>query len=1248
MRWITAKQLEGWADGLSARAALPSLIRALLHGSAQQISTIRFPDGDQAQIHGFDGHLVAATAPYVGGGESFWELSTEKDYVGKANDDISVRSQRTPPEGRASSTFVFATPRTWNRSGENELQRWEQTKRAEFGWKAVIVIDAVILQDWLEKCLPVAAGWARRELHSVPQQGACSTDEFWEEYSSRFELPLTEKVLLCQRDKQSEEVLKHLASGSASLVLRGDSPDEVIAFAIATIRTAKEEVRQYLEARAMVVDTDDAARELAQNTNLVFIPRGDVTLAPLLARVAPTIVATGRGAPDRRGDLELDRPTTQAFAEAIQTMGVEEGKARLLAYACGRSTTILIRTFPNGNAPAPQWVANGSALIPALLAGAWDSASTEDKNILCGLAGTDDYEKYEAQLRTFYKIQDAPIDREENIWKLRAPVDAFVHLGHLLGKPEFDRLRAAAHEVFSEIDPALNAPPAELSFDQPKPRHSSWLRDGLATTVLLIAVHYEGTGIYIPGTMPQAFVDELIRDLPGLSSDWRLIASLRAQLPLLAEAAPRPFLVALELLLQSGSSALSPIFREGGFFSPFSPHTYVLWALETLAWDPEHLTRVTLILAKLANIDPGGTISNRPINSLLEILLPWHPNTNASQGQRLAVLDLISREVPEIGWQLITKLLPTTHSIGTNTAKPKYREAAGSEKERLTHGMLADAYTSIIDKALSLADKSADRWTFLTRHLANFGPELRSKACGLLEGYLESAAEQESLQVWSGIREEVNRHIAFKEAKWALPPAELQPLSQLVDRFAPANPIAKLSWLFDDPFPEVPTKAEDPDRAARDAREQALTELVKSFGMAAVFDLVSAVKMPQLVATALRPFATGVALYDELLNDALARGGKNFEQFASALSAEGLGKYPDEWPAALRSRVAASGISGDRFISLVQYWPDNRCTWDFIASFGEDADKAYWSKKSAWPIRGETPDLAYAAERYLAVRRAVAAIQSLGESSASLPIDLVFRLFDSAVAELNEDPSAATGMFKHYLEQTLDALDKRGEATIGQIARVEWAFLPLFEHGQRQLRLYRLMADDPNFYVSLICSVFRADGEGPSEITEEQRGRARAAYQLLSSFGQLPGFEDNKVDAERLRSWVKEVRRQGEEVKRKAMTEQYIGHVLAHAPNDPEDEAWPHRVVRDLIESLNSREAESGISVQRINMRGVYSKALFEGGKQERGFAETYRNWAKKCGAWPLTANLLNEIARSWDSHADWEDKRAREDKMRD
>jgi hypothetical protein len=1249
MKWITALLLENWARTETARARLPALVADLVRATAREIGTIRFPNGDKSQIHGFDGHLIAAGVPFVQDGESLWELGTSEDYVAKANSDIKDRSKETPFDKRATTSFVFATPRTWNESGRNELQKWRERKRKQFGWKEIVVIDGVMIEHWLERSEAVASRYARFEFGVTPKLGARSTEEFWQEYTSRFKAPLTEQVLLCERDEPKKEVLKHLRSGAGKLVLRADSPDEAIAFAIATIRTADADVRQFLESRTIVLDTDEAARELSEKKDLIFIPRGSVTISGLLARTASTVVGVGRDHPDRETYLRLDAPTTHALAEAITSMGVSEEEARLVARACGRSVTILARTFANGDAGLPEWATGERTLVPALLAGAWDAASDEDKKILCRLAAVDIYEKYEEQLRRFRRMQDPPIDCEDSVWKIRAPVDAFVHLAHLLGEEDFARLKVASIEVFSEIDLSLDSPTPPDSFRQPKPRHSSWLRDGLATTLLLFAVHHQGAELRISGTTPQAFVDDLVNRLPGLSSDWRLIASLRAELPLLMEAAPRPFLGAIERMLEGDGHQLMAIFREGGFFSSFSPHTYLLWGLEALAWDPEYLAQVSLILARLAKIDPGGTLSNRPINTLIEIFLPWHPNTNASQEQRLATLDLIVREVPEISWTLTSKLLPTTHSVGQNTAKPKYREAGASEAEQLTRGMVFSAYEAIIGKAFALAEDHADRWSYLVRDFTNFSPKLRLEMSRLLESFLERAPEVNRRRVWAAIRDEVNRHSLYKEAKWAFPEAELQPLSRLVEQFAPSDPTAKVTWLFDEQFPSVPGSDDNPERVLNDARRRALTDIVNESGIEGVLALAESANFPHSVAFALVLLELDVAAYERLFELSLRSGTEKLTQFAEALSGAAAHRFPDEWRDSFRKRINKDNLSVQQTTAFLQYWPDTRPTWDFVASLGKEQDETYWSKKATWPVRGEVNDLLYAAERYIKVGRSVAAIEALGEKAATLPIHLVFDLLNTAVSELNESPRAATGMFTYHLEQVLDGLEKSGAATISQIAQLEWAFFPLFEYGQRrQLRLHRVMAEDPNFYISLVCAVFRAEGETPSEPTPEERARATAAYRLLSSFGEVPGRHGGTIDPGRLGAWVREVQRLGQEAGRRGLTDQYIGHVLAHAPEDPSDGAWPHRVVRDLIEELKSDETERGINIERFNMRGVYSKALFEGGKQERGFAEQARGWAAKCNSWPRTQKMVNEIAKEWDRHAEREDSEARKDRMRD
>ena len=95
----------------------------------------------------------------------------------------------------------------------------------------------------------------------------------------------------------------------------------------------------------------------------------------------------------------------------------------------------------------------------------------------------------------------------------------------------------------------------------------------------------------------------------------------------------------------------------------------LLWALEKLAWSPDYLSRVAVILADLASIDPDGSWANRPIGSLVNIFLPWHVQTTAKFDRRKAAIKAVIKNQPKIGWSLLLELLPE----GCHTTSGNYR-----------------------------------------------------------------------------------------------------------------------------------------------------------------------------------------------------------------------------------------------------------------------------------------------------------------------------------------------------------------------------------------------------------------------------------------------------------------------------------------------------------------------------------------------------------------------------------------------
>jgi hypothetical protein len=724
VKWITSTDLERWANTLDSETELPELVRDLIRASVIDIRAFRFPSGDSAQIPGWDGRLNSLGAlPYVPEGNSVWEFGTGTDYLRKANKDYRTRSNNPLGVDPISTTFTFITPRLWAHK-KVTIGKWINERVAEGAWKDVRVIDGAMLEDWLEQCPAVASRIARELLAVMPASGVRSTDEFWEEYASRFSPRLTEKVLLADRQDQANQLLNQLAGTSGVYLWQADSTEEVVAFAVAAIRSADVDVRRFFEDRTLIVDTEEAARQLAHRTRMVVLPRSEARNQDgNLGQRSSTVVSIGRDSPNRAGAAVLRRPTANALAEALTTMGLPPERASQLARHCGRSVTILARRIPSGSAKSPEW-AGERKLIAAFLMGAWDARSERDREAVRLAAGVDlykTYSEYENDLLPFLKIQDPPFERVGDVWKVRAPVDALAYVGHLVGERDLDRLAEAVQTVFRDIDPALDLPDEQRPYallSGKRLEHSSYLRTGLATTLLLISVLHVDLGLTNTNHIPDQFVEKMIGDLPGLATDYRTVASLHGELTLLMEAAPRPLLAALGRMLEGEGAAICPIFQDKDPVFSQSPHTGLLWALESIAWDPKYIADATLTLAKLARIDPGGTLMNRPLNSLRDILLSWHPNTNAPFVQRIAALDQILKYEPEVGWKLVVKLLPGYHEVVSPTVKPRYREAGASEAEIVTDGLVYKAYDQVIERAFRLANQDVERWATLITQLS--------------------------------------------------------------------------------------------------------------------------------------------------------------------------------------------------------------------------------------------------------------------------------------------------------------------------------------------------------------------------------------------------------------------------------------------------------------------------------------------------------------------------------------------------
>lgn len=1246
MKWITAANLEAWGRTNSAEPELPEIVADLISATGSDIRSIRFPGGDKGRTRGLDGILESDDAAlFVPKGKSIWEIGTEIDYKGKALRDFTKRSGEIPSADQKDVTLVLVTPFTWDSTKEDwKLENWVEIRKKEQFWKEVIVIDGASLERWLAEAPAVSAWHARNTLKLAPVDAVRSTDEFWNDFANRFSPPLIEEVLTTERESLVEQLLIVLMGPPEKMFLIGDAPDEVIAFAIAAIRSADEKVRKFLEARTLVVDSEAAGRGLVAKPNLAFLLRGDTARSPgKFSEAGPTIVPLGGWQRSVKGQL-LARQTSFALMKALEKMKLPEQKAQILARGCGGSLAALERQIPGGMSELPDWYDDADVLLPAFLAGSWDTNNTHDQEAMTAIAGTVDYAAFEKAIRPFIARPGSPIAREQSIYKVRAPLDAFIHSGHLIGQDTLDQLRPILVEVFGHIDPEPD-PDEPAYMRRPPDRHSEWLREGLAATLLLTAVWEEQARLSVTTGAGQVFANEVVNALPGLKSNHRLLTSLAGDLPMLAEAAPEPFLSALEHMLEGDGEIIRPIFDEvQGLAFPSSEHTNVLWALERLAWDPKLFRRACFVLAGLDQIDPGGRLANRPSTSLTDIFLSWLPSTFASLQLRIAVLDDIIKEFPETGWKLLLCLLPDEQTSTSGTDEPRLRGFDIESSRGVTNADFWESQLFVCRRATELATGSPARMVELIRAMFRFPDEPLGLAIDALETTLRNAQHPDDRdRLWERLNEEVKTHQTFEDTEWALTGERLARLAAISTEFAPQDPVRRLLDLFDDY-----SSLDDEDTNNR-LRTEAVTNLA-SEGTTKVIELLAKARSTYHVLKALVDAGLPPAFLAQLARDSFAGDpGNGHSGSIVRIFREVAG---DEASITLIEELYHPEVNDAKIALLLCALPSEPWLWSAVSNFGGAVEESYWQQLQPHWTNAERRTLLRLMIRLARHGRPLAALESGQNRLKEVPSRMLLALLDRSVREIQKmDTERINTNLSYKIEKIFEELDRR-DLSDSVIAQREYALLPLVDRSKRPLRLHRLMAADPDFYHEILRDVYREDTPSTdnkdAEASDAKRSLWRQSYKLLKGFTIVPGFGEGIQNSINLTEWIDRMQQLAVEHDRQVSTDLTLGNVLAHSPNDDLDGGWPHRFVRDQIERLSNSNVERGLQTERFNMRGVTVRGTRDGGMLERELAADYRRWAETAERWPRTNSLLSRIAESWERDAEREDSEVRQRDLRD
>ncbi len=1245
MKWIDAGDIKVWVTGKRRHCEekLPELLRRLISASASTITRLDFPSGDSITTGGWDGHLETPDiSPFFPSGVSGWEFGGEPSCGKKADSDYLSRTSKPNGLARAKTTFVFVTPRPFPKRKE-----WEARKKKQKKWKAVRVIAASELETWLENT-PAVALWLARQIGKAPDH-IRDIEAAWEEWSLATEPAMIPAVVTAGRAEEVQRVHQWVQGGPSLLEVQGDSPDEALAFLYAALNDLSEPERMRSISRCVVVEDVHQFRTCVQFQQPLIIAAPAhcrIAVGPALKKHHVFLIADSNTLDQSGRLMTLPRPRAGALEAALRQNGRSESEARRLVRDSGASLPVLRRRTMRSTIAAPDWSKAESAnlLLPALLAGTWRDEEG-DRQMIETLSKRP-YAQYIRELEPLLTVADAPLRRIENVWMLKSPLDAWFVLARYLDTEHLTRFRSATTTVLGETDPKYDLDPDQrwaAAVYGKTPRFSGWIQQGLVKSLVLLGVH----GVRPGSREGQDTADAITTDILKGATTWQRWSSLKGITPLLAEAAPDAFLdVVLETLATSPAIFVDLMRDEGTTFGECR-HAGLLWALEGLAWDPRFLDRAVSALAQLAAIDPGGSWSNRPLNSLRDIFLPSPPQTYAPAPARIAAFDAIATSDPELAWKIVEGLL--TGGSLTAAHQFRWRPRAG-ERDPFDPPSQEDYHeyaTAIVPRMKALVAASPANLIGAIKAFVN-APVIRDAVLeALTTTDPKSLPNAERLRLWSGLRDLlhwINGYGGADAKKHA------DTLARELDRWTPEDPLIAHEWILGNAWPNLP----EGDPRDYDAREEAITVTRKR----AARDVLDQTTMSEIVA-----FGTRVD-YPGVFGDAFARAVRDEEDDAlvDAMVAHTpfnvvmmlgysngrVALKGTSWIPTQARRLAKVGIVSPQAIaSLYLGAPEGRTTWEEVASYGSEVERAYW-QSARGRSREREEDIEIAIHKLIAVDRPDSALEIAGAPKTPVRSESL-QLLLRALREFDPKERRIDGtMFRFYLGEVFNKLHQSG-LTIDELAALEWPFAQLLadelhSHTKEPLAVHRLLQRDPSFFSMLVGFTYRRDDKqevrADDTVADEQRKqRTNAAGRIFRSWRLMPGTQaDGSIDEGALLDWITRARKQCAESGHVTGCDIQIAEILARSPAGA-DGAWPHESVRSVIEHLQNRVVDEHFQVAVFNNRGVTTRGVGDGGKQERDLAQRYEGFSQAVGAkWPRTKAILHSIAQSYERYADRED----------
>ena len=1255
---ITAGQIAAWSETIDARGELAVLLRTLVHSTGSNLEKVDFPALDNSQREGGDGWVDSGSAtPWIPLGTSCWEFSCNKKVGPKADADYATRTRKVAAAEQEITTFVFVTPRNWPKK-----EQWVRSKKDQCQWKDVRAFDASDLEQWLEQSIPAQVRF--REFQGIGTEQVVSLDQIWNEWACVTEPELSQDLFVPAAERHRSTLEKWFSDPPAHpLIVSADSSREALAFLACTIGRLHQSCSGFHE-RAIIIRSRGAFNSILKSfPNFVAIIASSEVEQDLagLHKKAHTIIVRERSTLINNADIALDPLLGhEDFRNALKQMGFGDLRIAQLAIESARSPSILRRRLSEVPAvQCPPWMEDNTvvrALIPLIFVGAWDSCIAGDQQILCRLTGSESHE-VERVVAQLQRTCEPPIWSIGSCRGIVAKIDALYAASDSITLDDLTNFLSTAKEVLSEPDPALELIKNKrwaVSLYEGTRKHSSMLRQGICDTLVLMAVHGNALFKKRIGIDLEVEVSQVINHLltPSAESTW---LSQRKDLLQYAEAAPEIF---LEIVKNDINSEIP---KSVALFTPVEstflrgcPRAQFLWALESLAWKPQRLMRVVLILAQLCEQKIDDNWANTPWATLASIFSIW-PQTTATLDQRNRAVAKLVKEFPEIGWKICVGQFHPNWTMRQINCRPRWRtDAHEASQTFITLEERQEVKNHAIKLVLNWPSYNAHKLGDLVECLGILCKEQRNLLWDRIVAWNSTEATDTQR---AALRERIRVCTLTRRSRPDSPGNELRDWAHGVYALLePSDLVARHSWLFLQQWIEPSAdeiEGNELDYRKRDkqiARQrcEALKEVWQQSELDGILNLCRLGEASSSIGLHLAEMHADIKPTTDFVQELLSIKFTDLQYKLDQCIGGFLAKLdPQQRRDTLSSLLSRLAGQNESCIHMLLCAPFDGDTWHHVDGLSGSLKQQYWREVNphGWGHK-DASDVIKLVDELLEVDRPRAAF---------FAAELRWELLDSKrlmcllteVAINDSEPSNHYQLKPYYISEALDVLEERGDTSDDELAQLEFMFIRALDHTTHGIRnLEAQLSRTPALFMQVLALAFKRNDGGvdPAEWrpsnSDHRAVVGAAAYSLLTDANRVPGTQaDGSINLKELKKWLEQARGLARQYGRANIGDQMIGQFLSHCPAG-EDGVWPCEPVRDVIEGTAFTEIRIGMSIGIRNSRGAMFRG--EGGEQERQLADQYRRWSEKISfEYPYTSSLLEQIACSYDSEMEWWDTQA-------